>query len=38
MEFIHFVHNMAKGTRFVSDFSGKEKAAAVQSPFRFIAV
>ena len=25
MEFVHFVHNMAKGTRFVSDFSGKEK-------------
>lgn len=25
MEFVHFVHNMEKGTRFVSDFSGKEK-------------
>lgn len=25
MEFIHIVHNMAKETRFVSDFLGKEK-------------
>ena len=33
MEFVHIVHNMAKGTGFVSDFSGKKKAAAVQSPF-----
>ena len=25
MEFVYIVHNAAKGTRFVSDFSGKEK-------------